>query len=74
MMNDMNKYNRVDKLEWLKTSCSPNFIQNHLALEMANWMGEREFEAFYDTLVRMWDIRREPADPNFDPERDRISE
>jgi hypothetical protein len=57
--------NRWDKLEWLKETCSQDFIENNLMDEMARWMGEDDFEQFYDHLCRMWDIARSPEDLNY---------
>jgi hypothetical protein len=54
--------NRYDKLEWLEQTTSPQFMQETLVQEMVRWMGEDEFEQFYDHLCRMWDIARDPAD------------
>lgn len=54
--------NRYDKLEWLQETCSKDFLENHLMNEMVRWMGEDDFEAFYDHLCRNWDIARDPAD------------
>jgi hypothetical protein len=51
--------NRFEKLDWLYMSCSENFIKEVLPLEMCRWMGEDEFEKFYDHLCRMWEIKRE---------------
>ena len=52
--------NRYDKLEWLEQTCSESFIKETLVLEMVRWMGEDEFEQFYDHLCRMWEIAKSP--------------
>jgi len=57
--------NRYDKLEWLKETCSKDFIENNLMDEMVRWMGEDDFEAFYDHLCRCWDIARDAKDLNY---------
>lgn len=51
--------NRFEKLCWLEDTCSENFIKEVLPLELVRWMGEQEFEEFYDHLCRMWEIKRE---------------
>lgn len=53
---------RFEKLCWLEDTCSPNFIKEVLPLEMARWMGEDEFEKFYDHLCRVWEIAKSPTD------------
>ena len=53
---------RFEKIEWLEQTCSSDFIQNHLMLEMARWMGEDDFDQFYDHLCRMWGIARTPTE------------
>lgn len=52
--------NRFEKLCWLEDTCSPNFLKEVLPLELVRWMGEDEFEAFYDQLCRNWEIARSP--------------
>jgi hypothetical protein len=54
--------NRYDKLEWLEQTTSPQFMQETLVQEMVRWMGEDEFEQFYDHLCRMWEIARSPEE------------
>lgn len=51
--------NRFEKLCWLEDTCSENFIKEVLPLELVRWMGEQEFEEFYDHLCRMWEIARD---------------
>lgn len=74
---------RFEKIEWLEQTCSPDFMQNHLMLEMARWMGEDDFDQFYDHLCRMWGIARTPTELEamaedkmdyYDPETDTIQE
>ena len=50
--------NRYEKLEWLEQTCSEKFMKEEFVLEMVRWMGEDEFEAFYDHLCRNWEIAR----------------
>jgi hypothetical protein len=57
--------NRWDKLEWLKETCSKDFIENKLMDEMVRWMGEDDFEQFYDHLCRCWDIAKDAKELNF---------
>lgn len=59
-------------MQWLQETCSQAFLDNYLMEEMVRWMGEEDFEKFYDTLCRHWEIRREECDPNFDSEVDDI--
>lgn len=66
----MNNYSRHDKIDWLQETCSKDFLENHLMSELINWMGEDDFEEFYDHLIRNWDIKRDPNDPKYDAERD----
>jgi hypothetical protein len=54
--------NRYDKLEWLEQTTSPQFMQNTLVEEMVRWMGEDDFEKFYDHLCRCWDIAKSPEE------------
>lgn len=51
--------NRFEKLEWLEQTCSEEFVKETLVQEMVRWMGEDDFEQFYDHLCRMWEIKRE---------------
>ena len=53
---------RFEKLSWLEETCSPHFIREVLPLEMARWMGEKDFDEFYDHLCRMWEIARSPEE------------
>jgi len=53
--------NRYDKLEWLQETCSKDLLENHLMNEMVRWMGEDDFEAFYDHFCRNWGIARDQA-------------
>jgi hypothetical protein len=50
--------NRYDKLEWLEMTCGEQFMQETLVQEMVRWMGEDDFEKFYDHLCRNWGIAR----------------
>ena len=50
--------NRYEKLEWLEQTCSEKFMKEEFVLELVGWMGEDEFEAFYDHLCRNWEIAR----------------
>lgn len=52
--------NRYEKLEWLYETCGESFVQNELVQEMVRWMGEDEFEEFYDHLCRNWEIAKDP--------------
>ena len=46
-------------------TCGEQFVQTTLVEEMVRWMGEDDFEEFYDHLCRMWDIARDPKDLNY---------
>ena len=48
--------NRFEKLEWLEQTCTEKFMKEEFALEMVRWMGEHEFEQFYEYLCRNWGI------------------
>ena len=50
--------NRYEKYEWLEQTCSEKFMKEEFVLEMVRWMGEDDFEQFYDQLCRNWDIAR----------------
>jgi len=54
--------NRYDKLEWLEQTCSEKFMKEEFVLEMVRWMGEDDFEKFYDHLCRNWEIARSPEE------------
>lgn len=54
--------NRYEKLEWLEQTCSENFMKEEFVLEMVRWMGEDDFDKFYDHLCRHWDIARTPTE------------
>ena len=58
----LNTMNRYEKLEWLEQTCSEKFMKEEFVLEVARWMGEDEFEAFYDHLCRNWEIARSPEE------------
>ena len=71
--------NRWEKMEWLQETCGENFIQETLVQEMVRWMGEDDFDAFYDHLCRMWEIARSPNeleskmnDLEYDEENDEV--
>jgi hypothetical protein len=54
--------NRYEKLEWLEQVCSEKFMKEEFVLEMVRWMGENEFEEFYDHLCRNWEIAKGPKE------------
>ena len=71
--------NRYEKLEWLKETCSQDFVQNQLMDAMVQWMGEDDFNEFYDHLCRNWEIARSPneleakmSDREYDPDTDEV--
>jgi hypothetical protein len=48
---------RFEKLEWLRESTTLQFQNEILATEMARWMGEKDFNEFYEHLCGRWDIK-----------------
>ena len=54
--------NRYDKLEWLEQTCSEKFMKEEFVLAMVRWMGEDDFDKFYDHLCRNWEIARNPGE------------
>jgi len=49
--------NRFDKLEWLFQTCPDDFVKDGTLLrEMVSWMGEDNFDKFYDKLCGNWGI------------------
>ena len=49
--------NRFDKLEWLLETCSDSFAKDSTLLrEMVSWMGENDFDEFYQKLCNEWNI------------------
>lgn len=71
--------NRYDKLEWLEQTTSQEFMQETLVQEMVRWMGEDDFDEFYNHLCRMWEIARTPNeleakmnDLEYDEESDEV--
>ena len=59
-----NIMNRVEKLEWLRESCTEEFVHQQLLDEMVMWMGEEDFNRFYDHLCSCWDIAKTPEELN----------
>ena len=68
----MRSYNRFDKMEWLQETCSAEFKTDTLLHELVLWMGENDFERFYDKLCGDYCIKRDPNDPNYDPDVDSL--
>ena len=71
--------NRHDKIEWLQETCGKDFLENHLLTEMVQWMGEDDFNEFYDHLCSNWSIARSPNeleakmnDLEYDEENDEV--
>lgn len=70
---------RYEKLEWLQETTGPKFMQETLVQEIVRWMGEDDFNKFYDYLCRNWDIARTPneleakmRDLEYDEESDEV--
>ena len=55
---------RFEKIEWLRESCTEEFVQVNLLDEMARWMGEDDFDKFYSHLCSCWDIAETPEELN----------
>ena len=68
----MRSYNRFDKMEWLQETCSAEFKTDTLLHELVLWMGENGFERFYDKFCGDYCIKRDPNDPNYDPDVDSL--
>lgn len=51
---------RVEKMEFLKETCSSDFLENQLMNEMVRWMGEDDFNEFFKNLCRNWGIMTPP--------------
>lgn len=75
--------NRFEKLDWLEQTTSENFMKEEFVLEMIRWMGEDDFDEFYDHLCRNWNIAKTPTEleaiaedkyDKYDPETDTIQE
>lgn len=48
---------RSEKLDYLIETCSASFVQDCTLLqEMVRWMGENDFDEFFDHLCRNWEI------------------
>jgi len=56
----IHKSTRHEKMDFLKESCTADFIENKLMDEMVRWMGEDDFSEFYKHLCRNWGILTEP--------------
>jgi len=65
-------YNRYDKMQWLRETCTEHFIAEEFIDQLVLWLGEDDFERFYDKLCRDWQIKRDPNDPNYDEETDSL--
>lgn len=49
--------NRWDKLEYLEETCSSDFLEKTLLHEVVKFMGEDDFNEFFDHLRRNWEIK-----------------
>ena len=73
--------NRWEKMEWLQEVTGQEFFNETLRDEMVRWMGEDDFNEFYDHLCRNWSIARTPTemqaimeDKEYDSDNDEIVE
>lgn len=48
---------RWDKLEYLEETCSSEFKEKTLLHEVVKFMGENDFDEFFNHLRRNWDIK-----------------
>ena len=55
---------RFEKIEWLRESCTEEFMQQNLLDEMVMWMGEDDFNRFYEHLCSCWGIAETPEELN----------
>ena len=53
---------RFEKMEWLKETCSEEFISKQLIEEMVMWMSDQDFSKFYEHLCGCWDITGSPEE------------
>ena len=49
----------TEKLEWLRETCTEEFVNSELVNQMARWMGQDDFNEFYDHLCRNYEIARD---------------
>lgn len=47
---------RFEKLDFLMETASPEF-KDRIVNEMARWMGQEDFNKFFNHLRRSWDIK-----------------
>lgn len=55
---ELDERNRFEKLDFLKEHCSTTFANNTLLSELVGWMGEEDFDRFFDKLCREWEISK----------------
>lgn len=48
--------NRFEKMDWLNESCSKEHMEKYFLTELVNWMGENDFNEFYERHCRNWEI------------------
>lgn len=53
----MNTTTRFDKMEWLIESCGYSHVNINVLTELVNWMGEDDFNEFYEFHCRAWGIK-----------------
>ena len=49
---------RFEKMEWLRETCTEEFVTTTLIDEMVMWMSDELFAQFYEHLCGCWDIAR----------------
>ena len=48
--------NRWDKLEYLEETCTSDFLERTILHEVVKFMGEDDFQEFFNHLRRNWQI------------------
>lgn len=57
-MQEINAMTRMEKLEYLLETCSPEFIKACPFLdELVRWMDEDDFSKFFTYVSSCWDIK-----------------
>ena len=66
-MNDNQQYkkmNRHEKIEFLRDTCAQELVDKTMYEELVCWIGEQDFEAFYEHFCSMWDICKDQDELN----------
>jgi hypothetical protein len=57
-LEDHTKMNRWEKMEFLEETTTVTAHTKDILNEMVSWMGENDFNKFYDNFCSNWDICR----------------